>query len=133
MVTDQPSHKHGWALFVSTYILPRRECSRSAPTVFTEPAATKRLLHPSVVDSSTATFAGSFALALTAGGSVSAVLEGISVETSVPRLPHHVMDHPYAGAVLLIVGIFLLTLAYLGPSGRTPFFLSWHASPSERR
>ena len=70
-----------------------------------------------------ATFAGSFALALIAGGSVLAVLEGIALKRVFHASPHHVMDYPYAGAVLLVVGIFLVTLAYptIGQNTILPF------------
>lgn len=57
-------------------------------------------------------FSGSVAMALIAGGIVLALLEGAALKRLFHASAHQVMDYPYAGAVLLVVGIFLLTLAY---------------------
>lgn len=66
---------------------------------------------------------GSFALALIAGGSGLAVLEGVALKRVFHASPPQVMDYPYAGAVLLVAGIFLLTLAYrtIGQGTVLPF------------
>ncbi|MBS0171103.1 MAG: acyltransferase [Nitrospira sp.] len=70
-----------------------------------------------------AAVAASFALALIAGGGILAVLEGAVLKRVFHASPHEVMDYPYAGAVLLVVGIFLLTLAYrtIGQNTALPF------------
>lgn len=70
-----------------------------------------------------AAVAGSVALALIVGGSVLAVLEGVALKRVFHASAHQVMDYPYAGAVILVVGIFLLTLAYrtIGQNTVLPF------------
>ena len=70
-----------------------------------------------------AAFSGSFALALIAAGSVLALLEGVALKRVFHASSHQVMDYPYAGAVLLVVGLFLLTLAYrtIGEGTILPF------------
>lgn len=70
-----------------------------------------------------AAFSGSFALALIAGGSVLALLEGAGLKRIFHASSHQVMEYPYAGAVLMVVGIFLLTLAYrtIGQGTILPF------------
>lgn len=70
-----------------------------------------------------AAFSGSFALALMAGGSVLALLEGAALKRIFHASSHQVMEYPYAGAILLVVGIFLLTLAHrtIGQGTVLPF------------
>lgn len=68
-------------------------------------------------------FSRSFALALIAGGTVLALLEGAALKRLFHASSEQVMDYPYAGAVLLVLGMFLLTLAHrtLGQGTVFPF------------